>query len=453
MSIQSLIKRKEGEVQPGIPWGFFKLRIPFIHIGWSIPDLIQGGFVTLATAAAAGAIFMRAFGLPFELAWALAITPLIWYYVQIVVFGEPFAPGWITPSIPLVLPFLAAVGPGGVPVIQAMTALALCVAALFLILGVTGLGGKFFEWVPVELRGAIILAAAIGAFNTELARFSSMPYTLAATWIVVFVLMFSVWFGIRKATSKIMYLAASMAMLLGFVAAAIVGSISGEMKFSKDILNLSMFIPPFGDAIKAVSPFYIGWPSFAAIMNAVPLAIVVYIIAFGDLIVANTILGDADAARQDEKIVLNTNRTHLTLFFRNIGQVLTFGPLIPMHGPIWTGVAVFLTERYKEGRKVMDSIYDGMNSWYILAFIWAFITPIVLIMKPLLPIALSITLILTGFACAFIAMRLLETATGRGYALFVALAFVKFGTAWGLAVGIVLYLLLIPQFKKKVPAA
>jgi hypothetical protein len=446
----ALIKRKEGEVQPGIKWGPFTLRIPFVHIGWSIPDLIQGGFVTLATAAAAGAIFMRAFGLPFELAWALAITPLIWYYVQIVIFGEPFAPGWITPSIPLVLPFLAAVGPGGVPVIQAMTALALCVAALFLILGVTGLGGKFFEWVPVELRGAIILAAAIGAFNTELARLPSMPYTLGATWIVVFVLMFSVWFAMRKATSKVMYLAASMAMLLGFVVAGIVGLITGEMKFQT--LVMGIFIPPFGEAIKAVSPFYIGWPSWQMVINAVPLALVVYIIAFGDLIVANTILGDADEARQDEKIVLNTNRTHLTLFFRNIGQVLTFGPLIPMHGPIWTGVAVFLTERYKEGRKVMDSIFDGMNSWYILAFIWAFITPIAMIMKPLLPIALSITLILTGFACAFIAMRLLETATGRGYALFVALVFVKFGTAWGLAVGVVLYLLLIPAFKKKVLA-
>ena len=446
----ALIKRKDGEAQPGIKWGPFTIRIPFIHVGWSLPELIQGGFVTLATAAAAGAIFMRSFGLPFELAWALAITPLIWYYVQIVIFGEPFAPGWITPSIPLVLPFLAAVGPGGVPVIQAMTAIVLVLAAFFLFLGLTGLGGKFFEWVPIELRGAIILAAAIGAFNTELVRFPKMPYTLAATWIVVFVLMFSVWFASRKATSKIMYLAASMAMLLGFVAAAIVGPIAGELKFTA--LEMGIFIPPFGEAIKAVSPFYIGWPSWTAIINAVPMAFVVYIIAFGDLIVANTLLADADEVRKDEKIVLNTNRTHLTLFFRNIGQVLSFGPLIPMHGPIWTGVTVFLVEQYKEGRKRMDSIFDGMNSWYILAFIWAFITPIVLIMKPLLPIALSITLILTGFACAFVAMRMLTTATGRGYALFVALAFVKFGTAWGLGIGIVLYLLLIPEFKKKVSA-
>jgi hypothetical protein len=447
----ALIKRKDGEVQPGIKWGPFTMRIPFIHIGWSIPELVQGGFITLATGAAAASLFMRAFGLPFELAWGLAILPLIWYYVQIVVFGEPFAPGWITPSIPLVLPFLAAVGPGGVPVIQAMTAVALVLAVFFLFLGVTGLGGKFFEWVPIELRGAIILAAAIGAFNTELARFPSMPYTLSATWIVVFVLMFSVWFGVRKATSKIMYYAATLAMLLGFVAAAIVGPIAGELKFTA--LEMGIFIPPFGDAIKAVSPFYIGWPSWAAIINAVPMAFVVYIIAFGDLIVANTLLADADEVRQDEKIVLNTNRTHLTLFLRNIGQVLSFGPLIPMHGPIWTGVTVFLVERYKEGRKAMDSIFDGMNSWYILAFIWAFVTPIVLIMKPLLPIALSITLILTGFACAFVAMRLLTTATGRGYALFVALVFAKFGTAWGLGVGIVLYLLLIPEFKKKVSAA
>lgn len=443
----ALIKRKDGEVQPGIKWGPFTVRIPFIHLGWSVPDLVQGGFITLATAAAAGSIFMKCFGVPFEIAWALAILPLIWYYVQIVIFGEPFSPGWITPSIPLTMAYLASVGAGGVPVIQAMTAVALVLAAFFLILGVTGMGGRFFEWVPIELRGAIILGAAIGAFNAEFTRFSSMPYTLTATWIVVFILMFSVWYGRLKVTSKVLAAFATLAMLMGFVAAAIVGPIAGELKFPA--LEMGIYIPPFVKAIQTVSPFYIGWPSVSMLMNAVPLVIAIYIIAFGDLIVANTLIKDAEEIRKDEHLELNTNRTHLTLFFRNIGQTLTFGPLIPCHGPIWTGVTVFITERWKAGRKSMDSIFDAMNSWYILAFIWAFITPIVLIIKPLLPIALSITMILTGFACAFVAMRMLTTATGRGYGLFVGMAIAKFGVSWGLGIGIALYLLLIPEFKKK----
>ena len=334
----SIVRREDGAVQPGIKWGPFKLRVPGVHMGWCWPELAQGGFITMATGAAAASIFMKSFGLSFEFAWALAIIPLFWYYTQIVLFGEPFAPGWVTPSIPLVMVFLAGVGKGGPEVIQAMTAIALIYSAILLVLGATGLGGKFFNWVPVEFRAAIVLAAGIAAFNRELVRFESMPYTLAATWIVVFVLIFSVWFARKKATSKIMYTAATMAFILGFIVAAIVGPLSGEFSFPK--IEMGIYIPPFGKAVAAVSPFFIGWPSLSMFAKAVPIALMVYIIAFGDLIVANTLLADADEARKDEKIELDPNRTHLTLFIRNIGQVLSAGPLIPMHGPIWTGVTV-----------------------------------------------------------------------------------------------------------------
>ena len=172
----------------------------------------------------------------------------------------------------------------------------------------------------------------------------------------------------------------------------------------------------------------------------------VYVIVFGDLVVANTLLQDADKVRKDEKIEINTTRTHYTLFFRNIGQLLSAGPLIPMHGPMWTGVQVFLIERYKE--KQLDSIHTGIINWYWPAFILVFITPVVNIMQPLLPVALSITLILTGFACAYVALRLLTTPTGQGYALFVALLIVQFGPAWGFGVGIGLYLLLLSRYGK-----
>jgi len=82
------------------------MRIPGIHVNISWPEVIQGGLLTVATGAAAAPLFMNAFGLPFELAWALSVIPLFWYYVSAWLFGEPFAPGWITPSIPLVLVFL-----------------------------------------------------------------------------------------------------------------------------------------------------------------------------------------------------------------------------------------------------------------------------------------------------------------------------------------------------------
>lgn len=384
---------------------------------------------------------MKAFGLPFELAWALSVIPLFWYYVSAWLFGEPFAPGWITPSIPLTMVFLSGFE-AGVPAIQAMTALMLTVSGMFLIFGITGLGGKFFQWVPVELRAGIILASAIAAFNGEFNRHATMPVTLTVVWGIVFLLMFSVWVAKGKETNKTLKTAASMAMLLGFLAAAVVGPLAGELKIA---VQGGILIPQFGAALRAVSPFTIGWPSWEMFLSAFPLAVMVYVIVFGDLVVANTLLQEADRIREDEKIEIDTTRTHYVLFFRNIGQLLTGGPLIPMHGPIWTGVTVFLVERYKQGRDHMESIFTGILNWYWLSFILVFLNPVVSFMKPILPAALSITLILTGFACAYISMRMVNTPTSQGYALFIALVIVKFGPAWGFAAGIALFFLLLVQ--------
>ena len=439
--------RPTGGVQPGIKWGRFTMRIPGVHVSFSWPEIIQGGLLTVATSAAAAPLFMKAFGLPFELAWALSVIPMFWYYISAWLFGEPFAPGWITPSIPLTLVFLAGYEPG-VPAIQAMTALTLTVSAMFLIFGITGLGGKFFKWVPIELRAGIILASAIAAFNGEFARHATMPITLSFVWGIVFLLMFSVWVAKGKEMNKTLKTVASMAMLLGFLAAAVVGPLAGELQMS---VQGGILIPQFGDALRAVSPFYVGWPSWQMFANAAPLAVMVYVIVFGDLVVANTLLQDADRIREDEKIEIDPTRTHYVLFFRNIGQLLTGGPLIPMHGPIWTGVTVFLVEQYKQGRDRMDSIFTGILNWYWFAFILVFLNPVVTFMKPILPAALSITLILTGFACAYIGMRMVNTPTSQGYALFIALVIVKFGPAWGFGVGIALFFLLLVQRSPLIP--
>ncbi|MFZ5642800.1 MAG: hypothetical protein ACOY46_04320 [Bacillota bacterium] len=438
------LKRVEGGIQPGIRWGPFTIRIPGVHVGLSWPEIIQGGLLSMATAAAAAPLFMKCFGLSFEQAWALSILPMIWYFSQAILFGEPYAPGWITPAIPLVLVFLGGFG-SGVEAIKAMTALSLMVSAIFLVFGITGLGKKFFSWVPVELRAAIILASAIAAFNGEFARHSSMPITLSIVWAVVFVLMFSLWFSKRKTGNKVLLRIASMSMLVGFLVAAVAGPLSGEFNFK---IEMGIYVPPFADAIMAVSPFFIGWPSLELCLQALPLAFMVYVIVFGDLVLANTLLDEAGKIRTDEKVVQDTTRTHYTLFLRNIGQLLTMGPLIPQHGPIWTGVTVFLVERYKEGRHQMDSIFTGILNWYWPAFILVFLTPLVTFMKPMLPVALSITLILTGFACAYIAMRMVTNSTSQGYALFTALAIVKFGPGWGLLLGILLYFLICAKFDK-----
>lgn len=234
----------------------------------------------------------------------------------------------------------------------------------------------------------------------------------------------------------------SMALLAGFLVAAVVGHISGELSFD---FKMGWNIPQIGAYIKTVSPFIVGWPSTDIYLKAFPLALMVYIFVFGDIILANTLLEQAAEVRKDEKIEVDNTRSHIILFIRNMGHLITAGPFIPLHGPIWTGVHVFLTERYKTGRKNMDSFFSGIFNWYWLSFFLVFLVPVVTFMKPLLPVALSITLVLTGFACAYIAISMVKTPASQGYAFFVGMVIAKFGPAWGMVVGIVLYCLLLLQ--------
>ena len=436
------IKRKDGEEQPGIRWGKFTTRIPGVHVDFSLPEMIQGGLLSTATGGVVAALTMKFFQVPFEVAWGVVLIQLFWLWlVPTVICGEPYAPGWITPALPLVMTFLGSFETG-VPAIQAMMAVTICVSLIFLFFAVTGLSSHFFQWVPTELRAAIIFGGAIAAFNAEFERLPQLPITLPIVWAVVFLLMFSIWFTKARERNKILNLIGSMALLAGFLVAAVVGHLSGELSFD---IKMGWHIPQVGAYIKAVSPFIVGWPSIDIYLKAFPLALMVYIFIFGDLILANTLLEQAGEVRKDEKIEVDNTRSHIILFIRNMGHLITAGPFIPLHGPIWTGVHVFLTERYKTGRKNMDSFFSGIFNWYWPSFFLVFLVPVVTFMKPLLPVALSITLILTGFACAYVAISMVKTPASQGYAFFVGMVIAKFGPAWGMGVGIVLYCLLLIQ--------
>jgi uncharacterized membrane protein len=64
-------------------------------------------------------------------------------------------------------------------------------------------------------------------------------------------------------------------------------------------------------------------------------------------------------------------------------------------------------------------------------------------MKPLMQMALTLTLILTGFACAYVAMAIPKKNTEMASALLIAV-FITFFSAWvGLLVGILLSILVI----------
>ncbi|ADC51571.1 hypothetical protein BpOF4_17650 [Alkalihalophilus pseudofirmus OF4] len=431
-------KRTYGGIQPGVKWGPFTMRLPGVHVAISWPEAIQGAFLSLATGGALAPLMMQFFEVPFEVAWSILTIQLFWVWSQTVLFGDAYAAGWITPALPLVLVFLGGVSPGS-EAVQAMIAITLVVSFLFIFFAITGLGQKFNQLVPGPLKAGIILGAAIAAFMSEINRVQTLPFTLITSWVVVLVLMFSIPFG-RLPNTKAKVLMASNAMLVGFIVAGIVGTFAGELTFS---IEWGFFIPQFGELLATVSPWGVGMPSWSLILSAVPISLMIYVLVFGDLLVADSLLKEASKSRQDEKVDVNHTRTHWALAIRNVGQMFTGGVLIPLHGPMWTGIQVFIMERYKSGRKALDSIYSGTISWYLLSLPLGFLLPIIGLIVPLLPVALSLTLLLTGFACAYVAMSMVNDNISRGYALAIGMITAFVSPAWGIGAGIVLYLLLI----------
>lgn len=438
-------KREYGGEQPGVKWGPFTMRLPGIHVPITWSEVIQGGFLSLATGGALAPLMMKFFDVSFEVAWSIVAIQLFWVWSQSFLFGDAYAAGWITPALPLTLVFLGGFTPGP-EAVQAMIAITLVVCVLFLFFGITGLGERFNKIIPTTLKAGIIMGAAIAALQSELTRVQTLPITLVTSWVVVLIIMFSIPFSkLRNTKTKI--LVTSNAILVGFIAAAITGVIFGELTFN---IEWGFFIPQFGELIASTTPWGVGFPAWSVIIAAIPISMMIYILVFGDLLVADTLLKEASKARPDEKIDVNHTRTHYALVFRNLGQMFTGGVLIPLHGPMWTGIQVYILERYKRGEKVLDTLHSGPVNWYWLALPLAFFTPIIGIMIPLLPVALSLTLLLTGFACAYVAMSLVTTNASRGLVLVIGLLTAIQGPAWGIGAGIILYFLLIGKEPKDI---
>ena len=145
-------------------------------------------------------------------------------------------------------------------------------------------------------------------------------------------------------------------------------------------------------------------------------------------------------ALRPEKINIDINRSHNSVGIRNLVGALV-NPFFPTQGALWTGVHVIVVERWKQGPKVMKSLFDGIGSYYLMGIPFLYFTlPFVTLMQPLMVMALTLTLILTGFACAYIAMSIPKKDSEMATALLIAF-FITFYSAWiGLVVGIILSL-------------
>ena len=431
----------------GISWGPFTLRIPFIHIKFRAGEFFQGMVISGATAFAAVPVAIG-LGLSFEEGVALSFVAGTLIASGPIFFGEPMAPGWITPALPIVIAAFATKGQfNGVydpAVFQFMAAMCIEFTLLVFILGSTGWGKKLIQIIPNGLKAGIILGAALAAFYqvfvTDMDKLMLQPISMAVAIILCVITTFSEPFKKLAQKNILFKKVGSLGLLPGFIIAALVAYFLKEVTFD---IQWGFQVPDVVALFNKTSPLVIGFPSFAMYLEALPLVIIGYTLLFGDLITATEVLNDGQKSRPDEPLDINLDRSHLSIAVRNFLGLLV-NPFFPTQGALWTGVHVVVVERWKKGPKEMPSIFDGLGSYYLMGLpILYFTLPFITLMKPLMQMALTLTLILTGFACAYVAMAIPKKNTEMASALLIAV-FITFFSAWvGLLVGILLSILVI----------
>lgn len=445
-----IFKRELGSEQPSWKLGVFRVRLPFVHYRFESSEALQA-ILMCATCLGAIPILTSVLGIPFELAWSMVIINGLLYNTH-ALLGDPVVPGWITPSIPLTIAYLTQFEMGPLR-IQALIALQLLVAFTFLFMGITGLAGKLMRIVPDSIKSGILLgagfAAIIGEFAVEKGRFNLYPFSIAIGTLLSYFLLFSERFKEMRKNHALVNLFGKYGMLPAIFASIIIAPLCKELPFPNIEVGSFIKIPEFSNILRQVSVFGVGFPNIDLFVKAIPMAIMVYIIAFGDFVTSGALLKEADRVRTDEKIDFNSNRSNLISGIRNLIQGILI-PYVPLCGPLWAAVSAAVFERYKEGREGMDSVYSGVGTFRWMTFICVSIVPIVSLVQPTLPVALSLTLLVQGFVCTRLAMTICKDHIDMGIAGVMAAVIAVKGAAWGLGVGIILFLLLVRIKERKI---
>lgn len=435
------INREHGQEQPYWPAGPFKIRLPFIHYRWEIPEMIQGLFMFVVSLGMIP-LLEQYLGMPYDAALAFCVIAGLMYLLPSIL-GVPLVPGWITPAIPVVLLYLQAFEPGP-EAVQAMFVLQFEVFLIFIVLGLTGMGNKLVGFIPNSLKAGIIIGAGIAALMGELkagGRIEATPISLIIGSLIAAYVLFSLSFKHTIQHNRFAKLIANLGMISGMLVAMVIGWAVGE--YPLPVIEWGITNPDF-KLMSEYLIFNVGMPDFNVFLLAFPTAMIAYVIAFGDILVGKALSDRTDSIRSDEKIETNITRIHIVTGIRN-GVHAFFAPWPGLAGPIWTAAHATLAERYALGRKAMDSIYSGGGTFWWTGLIAVFMLPLVTLFKPVLPIALSLTLVLTAYICIMVGMEEVKSATQRGVAGIVAVTLAMpspQSTVYAIIVGVVLYLII-----------
>lgn len=434
MSARNLTNKKE---LPYIPLGPFQWRIPGVHYRIEKVEFFQG-IILGATALSSIPYMTDCLGLPYELAWSCVIIEVFLYMLH-GWLGDPVVPGWITPTLPFTLVFLEGFEQGPER-IQAMIAVQLLVAFLFIFMGITKLADRFVRLVPSSVKGGILLAAPITVIQGQLAEGSQLTIapvaTLVGTFLLAF-LSFSPFCEKKRNSIKILDIMAKYGNLFPYLLAMLIGILLKELSYPELELGTIIRIPDFSQIFNTVSIFAVGVPSLSVFLKAVPLALICYVLAFGDFVTSETLVKEAQESRNDEYIDFNSSRSNLISGLRNFILGI-FAPFPPLSGPLWVGMTVSVAMRYREGEKAMKSLIGGMSSFRMATFLSVILIPIVSFMKPIMGVGSAITLLFQAYVCARIGMEYCKSNTDKSIAGVMAAVLAFKGSGWALLVGIIM---------------
>lgn len=432
-------QRVDGEESPYTPVGPFKLRLPFIHYRFEVPDYLQG-LLMCAVDLAAIPLMAELLGMPFEAALAIVILNGLLYLLHHLL-GDPVVPGWITPAIPLLMAYVATF-PEGVDRVHALIAFQMMLGILAIVLGRTGMASKVVRLIPSAIKAGIIMGAGLAAVVVvfdEGGRFDQYPFTISIAVGLAFYLIFSRHFNKLKAQGGPWATLGKLGIFPIIVLAILIAPVFGEAPWPNVEWGVSK--PDFVLMFSEYTVFGVGLPPLMMFVTALPTVLAAYIVLFGDVLQSKALLNEADAQRPDEKVDYDPNRAHLIFGGRNLGMSI-FGPDVVMCGPMWAAMQVVVVERYKEGKAAMNSIFGGSGSFRWGTNTGLLLLPIVSLVEPILGIALALTLLIQGYVSVRIGIMEARSQRDLGIAGVIAAVLVIKGATWAFAVGVLLCVLI-----------
>jgi len=397
--------------------GPLKLRIPFVHYRIEYQDFIQGAILSCVPLGITAAM-VKILGIPIEVA-VLMVCINNFLYLLHTSFGDPSVSGWITAGIPLYISYLTGFE-AGPERIQALIALQILVGGIFLVMGVTGITRVVIKHFPISMRSGILLGAGFASlmrvFNPAQPFMGKMPIAFAIASLGSFFILFSAKALRYRAKSNLFAWVAGFGIAPGFVIGYICGLLTGEIAPPTGVFDRFLIAMPVGDMLSSFSAIGLGMPPASLWIAGISLAVVAYVLAFGDILVLEAMIEDCNNTRKDEKVVFEVSRNHIITAFRNIFQGICL-PFLPLCGPQWTGGQALVVNRFKHSTPEQEpSYWGGATSIFWGMSLAMVFHPLVQIILPAKLIGFGLTLLIQGYLCIYLAFAMCKTNVQRGIA-------------------------------------